>query len=152
LAAVVGALGALFWPSPARAEGAGAGSTWLPGPARAIARTTSASRDAAVLEYADGPRAQASLGAEPGLLEVVDGPAAWRLGIYAMACLENGTNPRAFPPSELWRGLVGASFALELPRLARHWLAPFADLELAVVVGHESDHATSGFSGGPAQG
>lgn len=120
--------------------------TWLPGPDRAIPRTTSASRDAPVLEYAFGPRAQASLGGEPGLVAVVRDDYAFRLGLYGMVALENATSTRAFPPGELWRGLAGVSFAWELPGLARRWLVPGSTLELGLVVGHESDHATSASS------
>ncbi len=139
-------LGATLVVLPARGEPAASGTTWLPGPDRALPRTTSASRDAPVLEYAYGPRAQASIGAEPGLLQVRGPATTLRLGFYAMVGLENATSDRAFPPGELWRGLVGASFALELPRLARAWLVPGSDMEIALVVGHESDHASSGSS------
>ena len=40
----------------AHARAAAADTVWLPGPARGIPRTSSASRDAAVFEYAYGPR------------------------------------------------------------------------------------------------
>jgi hypothetical protein len=130
----------------ARGDDAAPSTTFLPGAARAIPRTTSASRDAAALEYAFGPRAQASIGAEPGLLEAHRRGATWRLGVYALVGLENATSDRVFPPGELWRGLVGASVSLELPRLARAWLVPGSDMEVSLVVGHESDHATAGSS------
>jgi hypothetical protein len=128
------------------ARDASADATWLPGPARALPRTTSASRDAPVFEYAYGPRAQASIGAEPGLLEVRRDATTLRVGIYAMIGLENATATRVFPPAELWRGLVGGSVSLELPRLARAWLGPGDALELSLTLGHESDHATAGES------
>lgn len=132
--------------SAARADDGRTGATLLPGPARGIPRTTSASRDAPVLEYAFGPRAQASVGVEPGLAELRQRSATLRAGMYAMIGVENATSERAFPPGELWRGLVGASVSLELPRLARAWLVRGADLEVSLVVGHESDHATSASS------
>ena len=84
-------------------------AVWLPGPARAIPRSTSASRDTPVFELAYGPRAQGSIGAEPGLLELRGPGAALRFGMYAMIALENGTGRAVFPPAQLWRGLVGAS-------------------------------------------
>jgi hypothetical protein len=121
-------------------------TVWLPGPARAIPRTASASRDAAVFEYAYGPRAQASIGLEPGVLELRRPWLVTRFGLYALAGLENATNTRVFPPGELWRGLVGVSFAWELPAAARAWLLPGGTLELGLVVGHESDHATASSS------
>jgi hypothetical protein len=123
---------------------AAADTIWLPGPARGIPRTASASRDTAVFEYAYGPRAQASIGMEPGLVTFVRPDVVTHVGFYALAALENGTDTRLFPPSELWRGLVGASVTWELPRLARVWLVPGSDLELGLVVGHESDHESAG--------
>lgn len=141
--AAVACAGALAVAHPARAEDAPPRVTFLPGAARGIPRRSSASRDTPVLEYAYGPRAQASIGLEPGILTVRRASATWRYGLYAMAGLENATDGRVFPPGELWRGLVGASVALELPRLARAWLVPGSDLEIALVVGHESDHATA---------
>jgi len=39
--------------------------------------------------------------------------------------------------------MVGASLALALPRLAGAWFGPGRDMEIALVVGRESDHATS---------
>jgi hypothetical protein len=122
----------------------GDGATWLPGSDRVIARTTSASRDTPLLEYAYGPRAQASIGMEPGIVEVRGVSLAFRAGLYAMTALENATSERLFPPSELWRGLVGASFALALPNVANAWLGSGSDFEIGLIVGHESDHATSG--------
>ncbi|MBV9946795.1 MAG: hypothetical protein JOZ69_08110 [Myxococcales bacterium] len=137
-AAWVGA--GMLWlvPHAARAD-----AIWLPGPARAVPRSTSASRDTPVFEYAYGPTAQGSIGAEPGILAVRGAAVTWRVGLYAMVCLENGSYGDIFPPAELWRGLLGASVAWELPGVARAWLTPGSDLELSLVIGHESDHASS---------
>jgi hypothetical protein len=96
-----------------------------------------------VLEYAYGPQAQASIGAEPGLLALTGHDVTGHVGLYAMVALENANDPVIFPPSKLWRGLVGVSFALELARAARAWLGEGSDLELTAVVGHESDHSSS---------
>jgi hypothetical protein len=123
---------------------------WLPGPARGIPRSTSASRDTPLFEVAYGPRAQASIGAEPGLVELRAAKAVWHAGMYAMIGLENADASRVFPPAQLWRGLVGASVSVELPRAASAWLVPGSDLELSLVVGHESDHATEPGSLPPA--
>jgi hypothetical protein len=128
----------LLAPSPAGA----ADVVWLPEP-RAISRASSASRDTPVLEYAYGPRAQASIGVEAGVLAVGQRDVVTRYSLYAMAALENATETKVFPPNELWRGLIGVSVAAELPRLAASWLGPGTDLELALVVGHESDHQTA---------
>jgi len=139
---LLAALVALAVVRTARADSPESGATWLPGADRAIPRTTSASRDAPVFEYAYGPRAQASIGAEPGLLEVRDSATTFHVGVYAMVGLENATSDRVFPPGELWRGLAGATFGWELRRLARALLPPGSDLELGLIVGHESDHAS----------
>jgi hypothetical protein len=130
----------------ARGEDTRLGVTFLPGAARGIPRTTSASRDASVLECAFGPRAQASIGVEPGLLAVRLRDSTWRFGLYATLGLENAKSDRVFPPGELWRSLVGASVSLEVPGIARAWLLPGADMEVSLVVGNESDHATSASS------
>jgi hypothetical protein len=126
----------LLAPAPARAD-----VVWLPEP-RAISRASSASRDTPVLEYAYGPRAQASIGVEAGVVAVGQRDVVTRYSLYAMVALENATETKFFPPNELWRGLIGVSVAVELPRLAGSWLGPGTDLELALVVGHESDHET----------
>jgi hypothetical protein len=125
------------------ADAAAADATWLPGSARVVPRTTSASRDTPVLEYAYGPQAQASIGAEPGLLAVTAPGVLFHFGLYAMVGLENANDSAFFPPSKLWRGLVGASLAFDLPVLAGRWLGPGSDLEIGAVVGHESDHASA---------
>jgi hypothetical protein len=122
---------------------AAADLTWLPGPARAIPRTTSASRDTPAFEYAYGPQAQASIGAEPGLVAATGPSVGGRFGLYAMVGLENANDYVVFPPSKLWRGLVGFSGAFDFPRLARAWLGAGADLEITAVLGHESDHSSS---------
>jgi hypothetical protein len=135
------AIAGLCW-----ARAASGDVTWLPGADRALPRSTSASRDAPVLEYAYGPSAQASIGAEPGLLEMRRPASTLRLGIYALVALEDASSHRAFPPGGLWRGLVGASLALELSSLARAWLVPGGDLEVGLVVGLERDQATAAYS------
>jgi hypothetical protein len=52
-----------------------------------------------VFEYAYGPRAQASIGMEPGLVTFVRPDVVTHVGFYALAALENGTDTRLFPPS-----------------------------------------------------
>jgi hypothetical protein len=69
-----------------------------------------------------------------------------RYAVYGMVALENGVGAGVFP-AQFWRGLVGASVALELPRLGRAWFGPGATTEIALVVGHESDHE---LANGPA--
>ena len=122
--------------SPATA----AKSTWMPGPARALPRTESASRDALVLEYAYGPRAQGSIGAEFGFLRLTTRNVSVWLGLHAMVALENAEGEAAFPPAELWRGVVGISSTLSFDRPAQRWLGPGGGLEVGLALTHESDH------------
>ena len=116
----------------------------LSGSGRALPRTTSASRDAPVFEYAYGPRAQASLGGEIAVLTLRGESSVVRIGGWALVALENSDLGRVFPPSQLWRAQIGVTTAIELPRLARRIFGPGSDLELSLGVGHESDHATNG--------
>ena len=132
--------------SSARSARADDAFVFLPGSARAISRSTSASRDAAVLEYSFGPRAQASIGVEPGVLAIHGPRTTWRFGFYSLVALENANTMAAFPPTELWRELVGASVAVELKSLARAWLIPGSALEVGFIVGHEGDHASGDVS------
>lgn len=115
--------------------------TWLPGSARLIPRTTSASRDTPALEFAFGPKAQGSLGAEFGILEKQWREMSLRFGMYGMIALENDTEEIIFP-REYWRGLVGFSLAYSPDALARAWFGKGSAIELGVVFGHESDHHT----------
>lgn len=137
------ALAALVLLASSRAQAQPAppsGFEWLPGAARALSRTDSASRDTPVFEYAYGPRAQASVGAELGVFAARGSRLSGRFGAYGMVCLENGTSEDVFPPHELWRGLVGFSGALSSDWLARRWFGPGSRIEIALVAGHESDH------------
>jgi hypothetical protein len=133
--------------SPARADGWSA--TWLPGADRTIPRTTSASRDTPVLEYAAGSLGIASLGAEPGLVAVtrradakIDAPIdhAFHVGFYAMAALESRDGESL--PRDYWRGMVGLTFGYAPTWLVRRLFGPGGDLELGLILGHESDHRT----------
>ncbi len=133
-------LGMALAPSLARADEIEA-LHFLPGAAREIPRTTSASRDSAVLEYAYGPKPQGSLGAEFGVLHKQWRQMSLRTGAYAMVTLENDTDPIIFP-REYWRGLVGISLTFSPDALAEAWFGQGAALELGVVFGHESTHHT----------
>lgn len=125
-------------------------TTWLPGAARAIPRTTSASRDAPLLEYAAGTYAMASLGLEPGLVTIQRGAPnvehAFHLGFFGMAALQNATSDGALP-NQYWRGLVGLTFTYAPTWVGRRLFGPGGDLELGFVLGHESDHRSDASSG-----
>jgi hypothetical protein len=143
------------WPGAARADGLVDDLTAfyrahvqrLPGPARAISRTTSASRDTPVFEAAYGPKAQTSVGLEFGTLRLYDRDLSLQLGFHGMIALEDVTPGAATPfiASQLWRGVYGSSLALSSRSLAERWFGRRGAVELTVMYGHESDHADADF-------
>jgi hypothetical protein len=114
---------------------------WLPGAARAVPRSSSASRDTPTFEYAYGPRAQGSLGGEIGLFGTRGRSVSFRVGGYAMIALENVDETQPFP-REYWRGLIGLSGSLSLDAFARAAFGPRSAAEITLVLGHESSHRT----------
>ena len=125
----------VFTTNRARAEDASAPLGWLPGAARAVPRSSSASRDTPVFEYAHGPRAQGSLGGEIDLFGARGRSVSFRLGGYAMIALENTTETQP-SPREYWSGLIGLSGSLSLDALtfATRGQLNFASLDAAVRV------------------
>jgi hypothetical protein len=115
---------------------------WLPGAARIIPRTESASRDRAVLEYAYGPVAHSSIGGEWAWFRVNRPTRTFRFGLYAMIALENHDWATLFPPVETWRGMTGFNWAWLLDNIAAKWFGKDGAFELGLVLGHESDHGT----------
>ncbi|MGD9202273.1 MAG: hypothetical protein PVI26_11965 [Chitinispirillia bacterium] len=113
---------------------------WLPGAARAIARSQSASRDRPVFEYAYGPTAQASIAGEWAWFKVRRENRTFYFGFYAMMGMENHDWYVLFPPSQLWRGMTGFTWSWSLEDLASRLFGPGGKFELGLVFGHESDH------------
>lgn len=113
---------------------------WLPGAARTIPRTESASRDRPVFEYAYGPYAQSSIGGEWGWFKVTRPSYSFRFGMYAMMGMENHDWETFFPPAQLWRGMTGFSWAWSADALAKHWFDKDGAFEISLVFAHESDH------------
>ena len=140
-AALLALAALVFTTNRASADDAPAPLGWLPGAARAVPRSSSASRDTPVFEYAYGPRAQGSLGGEIGLFGTRGRSVSFRLGGYAMIALENTTETQPLP-REYWRGLIGLSGSLSLDALARATLGRSSAAELTLVLGHESSHRT----------
>ena len=146
-AALLVCLGVVALAGPARADDdddvQAPRTTWefMPGPAREIPRTESASRDAAALEFAYGPRAEASLGAEFGLIAARTPHRVVTVGMYAMWAMENVDQKQVFPPIQVGRGLVGFTASYSLAALARRVFGQRGAMEVSVTVGHESDHA-----------
>ncbi|MFI5301756.1 MAG: hypothetical protein ACHREM_27010 [Polyangiales bacterium] len=129
---------ALVATNAAHAQDLPDGATWLPGAGHAISRSTSASRDAPVIEYAYGPHAQASLGVEPALFAITTDAARWRVGVSALIALENGSNRTSIAPNEFTRARAELFAAIELRALARKLLPRDGVVELTFGVGRES--------------
>ena len=120
----------------------------LPGASRAIPRTTSASRDAPVLEIVVAPRPATTLGGEFALLALTPTPGTTlRLGLWGIFAVESRTaTRRVFPApggdADLWRGAIAYSAALSFDDAGQHWGERGAQ-ELTVSYVHESEHHTA---------
>ncbi len=152
-------------PSAARAQGSfiPAWSERLPGNAREISRSTSASRDTPVLEGAYGPASQSSVGLEFGTVRLHREGISVRLGVHFLVALENHDKGvlagMPFVASQLWRGVWGSSLAFTSRSLSRRWFGPRGAFEVTTVFGHENAHADAdfrdthpGFSDAPRRG
>jgi len=105
----------------------------LPARAHSIGPADSASRDAPVIEYAYGPRAQLSLGGEVGLLAAAH---TYRLGLRGLAAFEDaqGHDPL---PDETGRLRIEITNAWSLDCWARRALGARGALELGANLGFE---------------
>jgi hypothetical protein len=120
----------------ARAEpAANASPVALPRAPRAIPDTLSASRDAPVLEYAYGPRAQMSLGHGLGLL-ATRRDVSFHLALSSLAAFENADS-RSPLPDELARLVMELSFAFSFDRWSRAALGDGGAVELGASLGLE---------------
>ncbi len=143
----IGLIGGLFlWGSGAGAQEA-AGVTWLPGDAREISRSSSASRDTAAFDAVVYPRFAVTLGSELGLLAWRTPSRTWRLGALALFELESRTKSRRLFPapggdSDLWRGILAYEVSCSFDELARA-LGEHGALEAAAGYYHESEHHTA---------
>src|SRR5450432_2370674 len=120
---------------------------WLPGDAREISRSSSASRDTAALEAIVAPRFSVTLGTELGILRWKVPGVAVRVGALALFGLESRTPSQRLLPapggdSDLWRGILAYEISGSFDRFARE-LGRHAALELAIGYYHESDHHTA---------
>jgi len=132
--------------SVAHAESSG-GASWLPGEARQITRSSSASRDTAAFDAIVYPRFAVTLGSEFGLLAWSTPQVTWRVGALALFGLESRTkSQRLFPApggdSNLWRGILGYELACSFDALARG-LGEHGAIEAAAGYYHESEHHTA---------
>lgn len=122
----------------------------LPGAAREIPRSLSASRDTPLFEGAFGPHAQSSLGIELGTIRVFwDDLVSMRLGVHFLAAFENadqhGGSSLPFVATELFRGVYGSSLAFTSPRWNHAALGPHGAFEVTLLYAHETDHADADF-------
>jgi hypothetical protein len=117
------------------AEPAARPRTGLPRESRAIPDDMSASRDAPVLEYAYGPRAQLSLGHELGLL-ATRRDVSLHLALSALGAFENAESHSPLP-DELARLLTRLTFTVSLDRWSRAALGDAGALELGLGLGLE---------------
>ena len=124
------------------------GVQWLPGDAREVSRSSSASRDTAALEAIVAPRFSVTLGTELGLVAWHRSGLSLRGGALALFGLESQTRSRQLFPapggdSNLWRGILGYELSLSFDRIARLALGQHGGLEIALGYYHESDHHTA---------
>jgi hypothetical protein len=112
---------------------------WLPGTPRALPFTLSASRDAPVLEYAYGPRAQLSLGHDLGVVER-RGAVTFHLSVAALAALENSRGHGPLP-LEVGRLRAGLAASWSFDGFARRRLGPAGVLEVGLGLGVERARA-----------
>jgi hypothetical protein len=123
---------------------------WIPGNSREISRSVSASRDTPVSALVFGPRVRAMGAADFAFAKITLDGIALRPGMDAFFDLEHADPGKkgALPlPGQgngpmLWRGMYRVSLALSAERLARRWLGDHGAIEIAMSVGHESDHVT----------
>jgi hypothetical protein len=121
---------------------------WLPGDARQVSRSSSASRYTAALEAILAPRFSVTLGSEFGLFAWRPGAFTLRAGALALFGLESRTPSQRLLPapggdSDLWRGVLGYELAVSLDRLAAAALGQHGALEVALGYYHESEHHTA---------
>ena len=122
--------------------------SWLPGEAREVSRSSSASRDTAAVEAIVAPRFSVTLGSEFALVAWQTSDFTLRGGVLALFGLESRTrSKRLFPApggdSNLWRGILGYEIAASFDRIASEALGKHGALELSVGYYHESDHHTA---------
>jgi hypothetical protein len=121
---------------------------WLPGDAREISRSSSASRDTAAFEAIVAPRFSVTLGTELGLVAWRPSGIAVRAGVLSLFGLESRAKSQQLLPapggdSDLWRGMLAYELSLSLERFAASALGKHGALELALGYYHESDHHTA---------
>ena len=127
--------------------------TVMPGDARVISHSMSASRDVGALSYQVLPRVALGTGGDFAFLGFHFAGLELRAGMFGLIEVETRdpapANFMSVPAGTyLWRGVLGYSAALSFGALGERLLGPRGQLELAVSFRHESEHYTGTRSGG----
>ncbi len=107
---------------------------WISGGTRAIAPSYAASRDAPLVEYAYGPRAQLSLGGELGLVTIEHSDRTFRFGGSVLFAFENARSSKP-APTEVWRFVAALTTSVDFRGFASTLFGPGSHLELALSLG-----------------
>jgi hypothetical protein len=153
VATVILSLLALARVGRAAEENAPAPVTLMPGDARVISHSTSASRDVGALSYQVLPRVALGTGGDFAFLGIRFAGLELRAGVFGLIEVETRdpapANFMTVPSGTyLWRGVLGYSLALSFGALGERLLGPRGQLELAVSFRHESEHFTGTRTGG----
>jgi hypothetical protein len=127
--------------------------TVMPGDARVISHSTSASRDVGALSYQVLPRVALGTGGDFAFLGLHFAGLELRAGMFGLIEVETREPaPASFMNvpggTYLWRGVLGYSLALSMGALGERLLGPRGQIELAASFRHESEHFTGSRSGG----
>ena len=130
--------------------------TFMPGDSHVISHRTSASRDTALIAYEVIPKVAVTTGGDFAFFGFRFMPAELRIGMFGMFEFSTVDPARAnflTVPSGpyVWRGLLGYSMALALPRAARRAFGEGADFEISAAFRHESEHTIDGGGDDPTR-
>lgn len=153
VAAMIAILSAIPFACDAAGKEAPDPVTVMPGDARVISHSTSASRDVGTLGYQVLPRVALGTGCDFAFLGFHFAGLELRAGMFGLIEVETRdpapANFMSVPSGTyLWRGVLGYSLALSLGELGERLVGPRGQLELAVSFRHESEHYTGTRSGG----
>ena len=128
----------------------------MPGDSHVISHRTSASRDTALIAYEVIPKVAVTTGGDFAFFGFRFMPAELRIGMFGMFEFSTVDPARAnflTVPSGpyVWRGLLGYSMALALPRAARRAFGEGADFEISAAFRHESEHTIDGGGDDPTR-
>jgi hypothetical protein len=125
----------------------------MPGDARVISHSTSASRDVGALSYQVLPCVALGTGGDFAFLGFHFAGLELRAGMFGLIEVETREpQPASFmnvpAGTYLWRGSLGYSLALSLGEVGERLVGPGGQLEIALSFRHESEHYTGTREGG----